>query len=160
MIKRRLFVINLLYKLGVYNWKLPEFIREWLFDFISHWFEEESIDVYLNDRQDFGFMENFIMGSVESKKISVDTNKTIQAIKKTQITEQVRGDINRDFTKHRYSIEKDETVSESITDKKLKCIEVLQEKDEIIKYFGRKIVSRNKTLYMKIERLYHSFKPK
>ncbi len=155
MKRRRLFVLNLVERF--FSWEksvLPHGLFKSLFKLVNIYFEEEAIDCYFFDHQDIGFFETFILGSDETKKIAKDSNKTIHAMKKSEMLEKLSGYV---VHQDKHLNEEKEVVKDSITSKKKKVVEVLKKKGEIIKYLGRRIVIKDEHLYEKLERMYNRF---
>ncbi len=129
-------------------------LKESLFHLLCRYFEDEAIDCYFSDHQDIGFFETFILGSDETKKISRDSNKTMSAMKKSEILEKLSGYVVHE---EKHINEEKEVVHDNIVAKKIKVVEVLKKKGEIIKYLGRRIVIRDEHLYERLEKLYNEF---
>ncbi len=123
-----------------------------LLDYICRIFEEEAIDCYRSDSKDIGFFETFILGSDKTKTISSETDKTMQVIKMSELKEKLSGYVPSQSRKRN---EREEVVKDNILMKKQEVIRLLQERNEVIKYLGRRIVVRDERLYQQLERLYN-----
>jgi hypothetical protein len=131
---------------------LPKVFIKQIYFFVSTAFEDEAIDCYLSDRQDIGFFENFILGADETKKLTKETNNRFQDFKKGDLMEKMSGYIT---PQHIIKLQQEEMMQEHILTKKNMVIEQLKGKGEIIRYLGRRIVTRNEKLYQKLERVYN-----
>lgn len=130
----------------------PKILVKRIYYFVSTSFEEEAIDCYLSDRQDIGFFENFILGADETKKLTNETKNRFQDFKKGDLMEKMSGYIT---PQHIIKLQQEEMMQEHIHTKKNMVIEQLKGKGEIIRYLGRRIVTRNEKLYQKLERVYN-----
>lgn len=130
----------------------PKSVIKKIYHYISTVFEEEAIDCYLSDRQDIGFFESFILGSEESRRLFADTDSRMKEFKKADLIEKLSGYVP---PAHIVKSQKEEVMQEYIMSKKNKVIETLKKKNEIIRYLGRRIVTRNEKMYQKLERLYN-----
>lgn len=155
MTKTRSFILQCLEQ--ILPWEknfLPRGFLRAQFRTLCRFFEEEAIECYFSDHQDIGFFETFILGSDETKKISRDSNRTMSAMKKSEIMEKLSGYI---VHQDRHISDEKEVVKESIITKKQKVVEILRKKGEIIKYLGRRIVIRDEHLYERLEKLFSEY---
>lgn len=147
--KGAVFILDILYFL--IRVILPKTKMEKIYQYICRIFEEEAVDCYMRDTKDIGFFEIMILGSDETKEMSRETNETMEKIKRTEFMERLVGYVP---SSHIRRSQETEVVWGNIEAKKKRVVEVLTEKGELIKYLGRRIVSRNEKLYERIERVY------
>ena len=105
----------------------------------------------MRDIKDIGFFEIMILGSDETKEMSRETTETMEKIKRTEFMERLVGYVP---STHIRRSQETEVVWGNIEAKKKRVVEVLTVKKELIKYLGRRIVTRNEKLYERIERVY------
>ena len=132
----------------------PKGLIERSYRYICKVFQEEAIESYYADKQDIGFFESFILGSDETKRMAVETNKTIEVLRQVQLREKLAGYVRSNRAN---AIDETEVMKDNIVAKKKRFVETLIERDEVIKYLGRRIVTRDEKLYQKLERMYHKF---
>ena len=152
MTLRQKLAVNLLDKL-YWAWKrvFSPNLKEKVYTYVCRVFEEEAVACYMFDTKDIGFFEMMILGSDETKKMSRETTQVMAKIKQTEFKERLVGYIPSSQIRRR---QESEVVWENIEAKKKRVVEVLTEKNELIKYLGRRIVTHNEKLYQTIERVY------
>ena len=157
MKKRKLWSLRLIDRFYSFEKKhFPRFLLLKLYQYVNNCFKEEAIECYLSDLKDIGFFESFILGSDETKKLAKDSHKAISAMKKQELLEKLTG-YARTHDDNRRRKEENEVMLDNIITKKRRVVETLSEKNEIIKYLGRRIVVRDETLYEFLEKLYSAF---
>lgn len=124
---------------------------------VSLLYQQEAVESYLHDKQDIGFFEIFILGADETKKFSEETNESIETLRRSDIKEKIFG---YSPSSRRIREEHNDVVQRNIDSKKMKVVDILQSRDEIINYLGKRILTQDEALYDLLSNLYERIQKK